>query len=36
MEFRELNDGEWELIRHLLHPKAGTGRPRAGDRRIIS
>jgi len=36
MEFRELNDGEWELIRHLLPPRARTGRPRADDRRVIN
>jgi transposase len=35
MEFRELNDGEWELIRHLLPPKARTGRPRGDDRQVI-
>jgi len=31
-EFRELTDDEWELIRPLLPPKAGTGRPRADGR----
>jgi len=36
MEFRELNDGEWELIRHLLPPRARTGRPRADDRWVIN
>jgi len=36
MEFRELSDGEWELIRPLLPPKARTGRPRADDRRTIN
>jgi transposase len=28
MEFRELGDGEWEVIRPLLPPKASVGRPR--------
>ncbi len=31
MEFRELSDGEWELTKPLLPPKARTGRPRADD-----
>ena len=36
MEFRELSDGEWEVIRPLLPPRARTGRPRVDDRRIIN
>jgi transposase len=34
MEFRELSDEEWELIKPLLPPK--TGRPRVDDRRVIN
>ncbi|MEM1514432.1 MAG: transposase, partial [Candidatus Bathyarchaeia archaeon] len=36
MEFRELTDSEWELIRPLLPPRAGTGRPRIDDRIIVN
>ncbi|MEM2405737.1 MAG: transposase [Candidatus Methanomethylicia archaeon] len=36
MEFRELSDEEWELIRPLLPPKAKTGRPRINDRLVIN
>jgi len=36
MEFRELSDGEWELIRPLLPPRAKTGRPRADDRMVLN
>jgi transposase len=36
MEFRELSDGEWELIKPLLPPKARTGRPRADDRLVLN
>jgi hypothetical protein len=32
MEFRELCDGEWELIKPLLPPRARVGRPRVDDR----
>jgi transposase len=35
MEFRELSDEEWELIKLLL-PKAKTGRPRADDRHVLN
>jgi transposase len=35
MEFRELCDGEWELIKPLLPPRARVGRPRTDDRRIL-
>jgi transposase len=36
MEFRELSDEEWEVIRPLLPPRAGVGRPRIDDRLIIN
>ncbi|MEM2628111.1 MAG: transposase, partial [Ignisphaera sp.] len=36
MEFRELTDSEWELIRSLLPPRARTGRPRINDRIIVN
>jgi len=36
MEFRELSDEEWELIKPLLPPKAKIGRPRADDRRVLN
>ncbi len=36
MEFRELSDEQWEFIRPLLPPKAGTGRPTADDRRTLN
>jgi len=36
MGFRELSDGEWEVIRPLLPPRAGVGRPRIDDRLIIN
>jgi transposase len=36
MEFRELGDDEWELIRPLLPPKARTGRPGADDRVVLN
>jgi transposase len=32
MEFRELSDEEWEIIRLLLPPKASVGRPRIDDK----
>jgi transposase len=35
MEFRELSDGEWEIVRPLL-PRAGVGRPRIDDMLIIN
>ncbi|MEM1558274.1 MAG: transposase [Thermoproteota archaeon] len=34
MEFREISDGEWELIR--LPPRARNGRPRVNDRRVLN
>jgi transposase len=36
MEFRELSDFEWEVIKPLLPPMSRVGRPRADDRRIIN
>jgi transposase len=36
MEFRELSDGEWEVIKPLLPPRARVGRPRTDDRRILN
>jgi len=36
MEFRELGDREWVLIRSLLPTKARVGRPRADDRRVLN
>ena len=36
MEFRELSDGEWEIIRPLPPPKAGTGRLRVDGRRVLN
>jgi hypothetical protein len=36
MEFRELSDGEWEVIRPLLPPRATVGRPRIDDRLVIN
>jgi transposase len=35
MEFRELSDDEWKLIKPFLPPKARVGRPRADDRLTI-
>jgi transposase len=36
MKFRELSDEEWEVIRPLLPPRSGVGRPRIDDRLIIN
>ena len=36
MEFRELSDFEWGIIKPLLPPRSRVGRPRADDRRIIN
>jgi transposase len=36
MEFREIDDGEWELIKPLLPPRAKTGRPRVDDRVVLN
>jgi transposase len=36
MGFRELGDGEWDIIKPLLSPMARVGRPRADDRLILN
>jgi len=36
MEFVELSDEEWELIKPLLPTKARVGRPRVDDRVVIN
>jgi transposase len=36
MEFRELSDGKWEIIKSLLPPRASVGRPRIDDRRVVN
>lgn len=36
MRFKELSDGQWEIIEHLLPPQPRTGRPRADDWRTIN
>jgi transposase len=36
MEFRELSDEEWEIIKPLLPPKANVGRPRIDDRLVVN
>jgi hypothetical protein len=36
MEFCELSDDEWVVIKPLLPPRSRVGRPRADDRRIIN
>jgi transposase len=35
MEFRELSDFEWEVIKPLLPPRFRVGRPRADDRIVL-
>jgi transposase len=36
MEFRELSDFEWEVIKPLLPPRSRVGRPRADDRIVLN
>ena len=36
MEFRELSDFEWDVIRPLLPPRSRVGRPRADDRMVLN
>ena len=36
MQFRELTDRQWDLIKQSLPPSAYTGRPRADDRATIN
>jgi hypothetical protein len=35
-EFREISDGEWEVIRPFLPPMSSVGRPRADDRLVLN
>jgi transposase len=35
-EFREVSDGEWEVIRPFLPPMSRVGRPRADDRMVLN
>jgi transposase len=35
-EFREVSDGEWEVIRPFLPPRSSVGRPRADDRMVLN
>jgi hypothetical protein len=35
-EFREVSDGEWEVIRPFLPPRSRVGRPRADDRMVLN
>jgi transposase len=35
-EFREINDGEWEVIRPFLPSMSRVGRPRADDRMVLN
>jgi transposase len=36
MGFRELSDGEWEVIRPLPPPRASVGTPRIDDRLVVN
>jgi transposase len=36
MEFRELSDFEWDVIRPFLFPRSRVGRPRADDRMVLN
>jgi hypothetical protein len=36
MEFRELSDEEWEIIRLLLPPRASVGRPGIDDGLVVN
>ena len=36
MEFRELSDFEWEVVRPFLPPMSRVGRPRADDRMVLN
>jgi transposase len=35
-EFREVSDGEWEVIRPFLPSMSRVGRPRADDRMVLN
>jgi transposase len=34
--FREVSDGEWEVVRPFLPPMSRVGRPRADDRMVLN
>jgi transposase len=36
MRFREISDGEWEVVRTFLPPMSKVGRPRADDRMVLN
>jgi transposase len=36
MGFREVSDGEWEVIRPFLPPRSRVGRPRTDDRMVLN
>jgi len=36
MEFRELSDFEWDVVRPFLPPMSRVGRPRADDRMVLN
>jgi len=36
VEFREVSDEEWDIIRLLLPPKFRVGRPRADDKMVLN
>jgi len=36
MEFCELSDGEWEIIKLLLPSRSRVGRPRADDKIVLN
>jgi transposase len=36
MEFRELSDFEWDVVRPFLPPRSRVGRPRADDRVVLN
>jgi len=36
MEFRELSDFEWDVVRPFLPPRSRVGRPRADDRMVLN
>jgi transposase len=35
-EFREVSDGEWEMIKPFLPPMSRVGGPRADDRMVLN
>ncbi len=36
MEFREVSDEEWDIVKNLLPPKSRVGRPRADGRMVLN